>query len=236
MRISQAGFTLLEVMVAVAILAVAMVAIFSSEAGAIRLGARARHMTTATLLARCKMGELEEHVIRDGVPAISEDGEDGCCEDHEVEGFSCSWRLERVELPESVNIEDEEGGPSLPGATGAAGAAGAAGAVGAAGSVAAKLGVGGGAASPSSVQDALAGGGGADALTSLALEFTYPLLRPVIENQVRRATVTVSWGEGQAERSFDVVQFLVAEQGPANQDPANLGGIGGNPPQLGATR
>src|SRR5690606_3853502 len=52
------GFTLLEVMVAVAILALSLVAIFSSEGGAIRAGARARQMSAATLLARCKMAEV----------------------------------------------------------------------------------------------------------------------------------------------------------------------------------
>jgi hypothetical protein len=30
---------------------------------------------------------------------------------------------------------------------------------------------------------------------------------------VRRATVTVQWGEGEARQSFDVVQYVVANQG-----------------------
>ena len=59
------AFTLLEVMVAVPILAVALTAIFASEAGAIRVSARARFTTTATLLARCKMAEIEEETMRE---------------------------------------------------------------------------------------------------------------------------------------------------------------------------
>ena len=40
-------------------------------------------------------------------------------------------------------------------------------------------------------------------------------MKPVIEEGVRRATVTVSWKEGDAEQNFDVVQFLVNELQPA---------------------
>ena len=54
------GFTLIEVMVAVVILAVGMASLFTSEAGAVRIAQRARTTTIATLLARCKMGEIEE--------------------------------------------------------------------------------------------------------------------------------------------------------------------------------
>ena len=36
---------------------------------------RARHMTTASLLARCKMGEIEERLALEGFPAVYEDGE-----------------------------------------------------------------------------------------------------------------------------------------------------------------
>ena len=68
------AFMLLEVMVAVAILGIALTAIFASEGAAIRVGARARHMTTATLLARCKMAEIEEHIAVDGMPVVGEDG------------------------------------------------------------------------------------------------------------------------------------------------------------------
>ncbi|MBZ0118623.1 MAG: type II secretion system GspH family protein, partial [Sandaracinaceae bacterium] len=64
------AFTLLEVLVAVAILGISLTAIFSSQAGAIRTGARARAISTATLLARCKMGEVEEEMINEGFPAV----------------------------------------------------------------------------------------------------------------------------------------------------------------------
>jgi len=53
------GFTLLEVMIAVAILGLSLTAIFSSEVGAANIAARARRQNVAATLARCKMGEIE---------------------------------------------------------------------------------------------------------------------------------------------------------------------------------
>ncbi|MGE0791432.1 MAG: prepilin-type N-terminal cleavage/methylation domain-containing protein [Sandaracinaceae bacterium] len=184
------GFTLLEVMVAVAILGLSLVAIFSSEGGAIRAGARARQISVATLLARCKMGEIEEQMLREGFPAISSDGEDECCEGAEHDGFRCEWSVERVELPDTVDTGDDP---------------------------LAAAGLGGDhegdSATGMDIENALGGAAGGDAIGELAIQYAFPVLRPAIEEQVRRATVTVYWAEGQGERHFDVVQYLVS--GPA---------------------
>ena len=186
------AFTLLEVMIAVAILAIAMTAIFSSEAGAIRVGARARHTTTATLLARCKMGEIEEHLITEGFPAVFEEGEDECCEGGEYEGFRCEWSVERIELPDALDNGDGDPAGLAAGLTGdhAGDTAGA-----------------------QDVEAALTGAAGGDAVGALAVQAAFPVLRPFIEEQVRRAKVRVIWGEGDDERGFEVFQYLVADQG-----------------------
>lgn len=185
------GFTLLEVTVAVAILGIAMTAILSSQAGAIRTGARARHMTTATLLARCKMAEIEEQMAVEGFPAVGADGEDACCEGGEHAGFRCEWAVERVELPDAVSLGAEEGDP---------------------------LGIGGDhegdSASGVDLENALSGAAGGDAIGSYAVQFAWPVIRPAIEEQVRRATVTVIWSEGESEQSFDVVQYIVSNAPP----------------------
>src|SRR5690606_19087481 len=102
------AFTLLEVMVAVAILALSMTAIFSSEGGAIRAGARARQMSAATLLARCKMAEVEEQMANEGFPAVMADGDDECCEGGEQEGFSCHWQVEQVLLPDALDLGTDD--------------------------------------------------------------------------------------------------------------------------------
>ena len=42
------------------------------------------------------------------------------------------------------------------------------------------------------------------------------------EEQVRRVTVEVFWTEGETERSFDVLQYVVGEQPPAAPDPDSV--------------
>ncbi len=62
----RSGFTLLEVTVALAILALGLVAIVDINAGATRLHEASSHLTMATLLARSKMIDLEEKLNEEG--------------------------------------------------------------------------------------------------------------------------------------------------------------------------
>ena len=57
---SSSGFTLLEVMLAMAILAIALVAVFQSQSQSISMAGQARFATTASLLAQSKMAEVEK--------------------------------------------------------------------------------------------------------------------------------------------------------------------------------
>ena len=187
------GFTLLEVMIAVAILGLAMTAIFSSEVGAAKVANRSRKTSTAALLARCKMGEIEELIANEGLPAVEKKGTDQCCDGAEVEGFECDWHIMRIVLPDiTEDTEDEEGDGQKTGAD--------------------LLSLG---AQAGSAEDYISGEG--DGFAGLAMQIAFPALKPSIEEQVRRATVKVSWNEGAATRSFDVTQFLVAEQPPPSE-------------------
>ena len=60
------GFTLLEVMVALSILALALVAIAGTNANSFESSNYAKHVTVATLLARSKMIDIEEELRKDG--------------------------------------------------------------------------------------------------------------------------------------------------------------------------
>jgi general secretion pathway protein I len=53
------GFTLLEVMIAMAILAISLVAVFRSQSQSVSMAAESRFLTTASLLAQSKMAEIE---------------------------------------------------------------------------------------------------------------------------------------------------------------------------------
>lgn len=59
MRRQDAGFTLLEVMVAMSILAIALVAVFQMQSQSISMSTEARFLTTASLLAQNRMADIE---------------------------------------------------------------------------------------------------------------------------------------------------------------------------------
>lgn len=206
----RAAFTLLEVAVAVAILGLALTAVFSSEAGAIKVGHRARNTGVATLLARCKMAEIEEQVHDQGLPAVEADGSDKCCDGAEVAGYSCDWKIERIVLPDLSQSEMPDGGAAdeqlQQAATQAQATA---------------------AGNDTNVEQLLQGTGGTgDAITQVAIDFAFPILKPAIEDQVRRATVTVKWREGtekHATHSFDVVEYLVGALPSADQSQDSSG-------------
>jgi general secretion pathway protein I len=200
------GFTLLEVMIAVAILGLALTAIFSSEVGAANVAQRARRQSVAATLARCKMGEIEQVIAIEGLPVLEKKDTDNCCEHAPVEGFECDWIVERIILPEfgAQDDEEEEANEDPRGRSNR------------------RL---------TETLDEINGQGGtpeeviagqAGNLAILALQLGFPILKPFIEEQVRRATVTVHWQEGPDERGFDVVQYLVAEQ-PAPIEGATTG-------------
>jgi len=56
---SQRGFTLLEVMIAMAILAIVLVTVFHSQSQSIAMANESRAMTTLALLAQSRMAEAE---------------------------------------------------------------------------------------------------------------------------------------------------------------------------------
>jgi general secretion pathway protein I len=70
------GFTLLEVMIAMAILAISLVAVFRSQSQSVKMAGEARFLTTASLLAQGKMAELESlkpQELSDGNGGFGED-------------------------------------------------------------------------------------------------------------------------------------------------------------------
>jgi general secretion pathway protein I len=90
-RRAARAFTLLEVMVALAILAGGLLAISQIVSASLRNEVRAQRLDVATLLARGKMVELEERYERTGFKDF-DDSEDG---DFDEEGHAeVKWRTE----------------------------------------------------------------------------------------------------------------------------------------------
>ena len=241
----RAGFTLLEVMIAVVILAIGLSSLFTSEAGAIRIAQRARTTTIATLLARCKMAEIEEKVSKgSGWPTTSLEERDECCEGGEHDGFRCEWKVERIKLPEVQEDDEEKDGEGKSKGGGKDKAGGSEGEGG--GKAAPKAGIldqlvdvskGGEDERMSAITDVLSGGGtsssdssekergdggldystgeadeGMDPIGSMVMGMAFPVMKPAIEEGVRRASVRVLWKEGDKEQEFELTQFLVSEQ------------------------
>jgi general secretion pathway protein I len=76
MGCKDSGFTLLEVMIAMAIIAIALVAVFGSQSQSLSLANEAKFNTTAALLAQSKMAEVETLNPEDLVSDSGDFGED----------------------------------------------------------------------------------------------------------------------------------------------------------------
>jgi len=213
------GFSLLEVLVAVAILGLALTVILSAQAGLYSAGSHVQNETVAIGLARCKMGELEEHLLRDGYQELDEAEQGPCCEEQTPTGMSCSWTIERIELPQPASFDESNpaggaeldlagggSGSMLPGGSGAFGALFSAGA-----NDAGALRMAGGADGGFGALADMMGGaasGGVAGLAPLVMSIVYPSLKPMLEASIRKITLTVKWRQGLAERELTVQQYV----------------------------
>lgn len=207
------GFTLLEVVIALAILGVALMGIFDLNAGAIASHGYSKRLTVASLLAKAKMTDLEQQLYDDGLPP-DDDEESG---DFSDEGWpNYKWRA-KILAPQTDQVSPDQ----LIGAlfnlpTDMMGEGGIAGML------------GGGAAA------AAAGGAGADPMAGLAAlgpmgamaqtQFTQMLEQ--VGQSVREVHLTVSWKDGDQVDSIDLVTHMVT-LGPGSDRNGNTTGQAG---------
>jgi len=215
---NENGFSLLEVLVALAILGLGLTSILSAQAGLFSSSARSGHVTSASNLARCKLSEIEIKLLREGYQWTEQKGEGSCCDEEDESTYSCKWIIEPVILPEMNMSLNMDGGAS-PGASSSAGGflsgfnpsdTSGLGAsnnpLGALGGLMPGL---GGANAPFGMLSSGSGSGaGMGGLATMALSIVYPTLKPMLEASIRRITVSVKWNEGSSERDFDVVEYV----------------------------
>jgi general secretion pathway protein I len=200
------GFTLLEVMIAVTILGLALTAILSAQGGLAASNRGAQNMGVAGNLARCKMSELEEKLLRNGYPDIDEtETEVSCCDGIDHEGFVCDYKVEKVELPQPPSAGGDAGIDL--GALGglAGGDAGGASSLGA-------ISLDGGVAGVGSQIAGQLGGAGAAGMLDSVMAMVYPSLKGMMETSIRRLTVTVRWKEGPVARELPLIQLVTNPQ------------------------
>ncbi|MGZ3451338.1 MAG: type IV pilus modification PilV family protein [Polyangiales bacterium] len=224
----EGGFTLLEVMVALAILGLALSAILSAQAGLYDANVKARNVSIGTSAARCKMNEVEQDLLAKGYPEADQKEEGQCCSGESPPGMSCQWKVERITLPDPPQNQMGDGGTS--GGEAGSSPLGALGALAAAGANPGALGDGGLSGLSSMLAQPMGPGGqtGVSGIASMAMNVVYPQLKPLLEASIRKVTVDVSWNEGPNVRKVTVVQFVTNPQkGLPPIDPNMLGGDAG---------
>jgi general secretion pathway protein I len=200
----SSGFTLLEVMVAMAILSAALVISLQSQTQSMRAAHAARSMTTAVLLARARLADLEHQLYEDGFSDIGAE-DSGDFSDEGFPAFRWEWKVETVELP-SVGEAEEASSGEAAGATAAAATEAAPGA---------------------GMLGALTGGGEMDPATAM-MASQFELIRGVVESAVRRGTFTIFWKDRSAEQNFTLQTYFTD---PTKVDAAM--GLGAQPGQPG---
>ncbi len=195
------GFTLLEVMISLAILAISLVAISGLTGGAVAMEAYSRRATEATLLLRAKMNDLEDQLHKDGFSDFDDDKR-GTFDEEGAPAYA--WRAEILKPDVQIDPAQLLGllgvGPGKPGDASKSanpltqGLAAAASAIG--GPAPGTPGMPGAAA--------LAGGPLAGLLQGQAQGFIETL-----KKSVREVRVTVTWKDGKEERSISASQEMV---------------------------
>lgn len=103
---AQSGFTLLEVMIAVSILAISLMGLSLSVSRSLRASQHARLMTQATFLVRQQLGDLENNFIVDGFTDDSGIKEDkGDFPDPAFKNFRWMRTVEKIRLPSQDQIQ-----------------------------------------------------------------------------------------------------------------------------------
>lgn len=220
-RRGAGGFTLVEVMLALAILGLALVMLMRSAAGSLFATSQAQMLGIVTDLARGKMYDLEEMLLKNGFNS-SDQTERG---DFEEEGWaSVEWeaKIEEVELPNLDTMKEvgqqasSDGGKGLADRTGAKPPPGA----------------GSGSGSGSDAQSATGG----------FIEQFYGLISQLLKVGIRKITLVVKWKVVGRDRDLKVILYVtdasammksVRELGIAGGEEEGSGsGSGtGSPPQ-----
>ena len=226
----SAGFTLLEVMISLAILAIGMVALSSLNGGAVQMHAYARKATQATLLLRGKMLDLEELLTKDGFSDY-DDEKHGNFEDDGAPEYA--WRAEILKPKIELDADHLLGMLGLGGNKGSSSSSSSSSSSGLTGALGAAAGLLGGGKGP---------GGGAGGVLSGGLAAAGPFAGIIqgqaktfietLKKSVREVRITVTWKDGKLERSISASQQIVIlpeSVGKAGSDLSNVVPQSGGP-------
>ncbi len=202
MNALRRGFTLIEVLVAVAILGVGLTAILAAQAGTFTSLSHARNISQSTGLLRCKVSEVEDDLRTNGFAQNDVVEATGpCCDGATQFPMTCTWRVERPTFPDpKIGVGgDIDASVDLGNSTGS----------GAGGPSALANAMHGGMELPQSgnlgdMASAISQGGGSitDTITNMFMSIAYPEMQQVFENGTRKVTVIADTGTEGAEIDF----------------------------------
>jgi general secretion pathway protein I len=212
------GFTLLEVMIGLALLGVALVVLIKSAAGNIFNAQQAHMMGVVTDLARGKMYDLEEMLLKDGF-SDTEQAEDGKTFDDEGwPSIQYSYKIEEVELPSFDQLQELAKGKGKGSGSGSDGENSFESS--ALGGMMAQFGGFGGGGGAGSGSDAAAAAGAS------LIQGQYSMFQQILKVTVRKVTLVVKWQVMGSERDMKVVTFIT----DAGSMDKVLNGLGAEPP------
>jgi prepilin-type N-terminal cleavage/methylation domain-containing protein len=210
---ARRGFTLLEVMIGLAILGFSLTVLIQSASGSMNTALKAQMMGVATDLSRSKMYDIEEKLLKDGF-TDTDQSEDGKAFDEEGwPQVKYSYRVEQVELPSFDDLQ----GMTQDRAEGSGSAAGGASAFqnSALGGMMSQLGGGFGAGGGSAGIDAKQG--------ASFIQGQYTMVQEVLKVSIRKVTLTVTYPAGGDQESLTTVAFFT-DAGAMDKVLAGLGG------------
>jgi general secretion pathway protein I len=205
---ARRGFTLLEVMLGLALLGLALTVLIKSAAGSIFSAQQAHMMGVVTDLARGKMYDIEETLLKDGFSDTEQHEDDKTFEAEGWPAVKYSYKVEEVELPGWEQLQalskahaDKTGSGSA--GSGSAGSGEIAGGFqdSALGGMLSQFGGFGG------------GGGGSggnidSAVGDSFVQGQYTMFQQILKVSIRKVSLTVTWQVMGSDRDMKVVAFF----------------------------
>jgi len=191
-----AGFTLLEVMVAVSILAVSLTFLVEATIRAVAAENHSKLVTTATFLARRVMVDLEDELQEKGLQDDAFSSEKtGTFDEDGFKRFTWARVVDKIVLPSQADVQSALGAATQPGASG-----------GGLGGFAS-----GGAPSPLSALGGAGGAGGSTpggAASTNMFASNFGIVKEILEQGIRRVTIRVLWRERGLDQQIEVNEYL----------------------------
>ena len=211
MRAARRGFTLLEVMLGLALLGLALTVLIKSAAGSIFSAQQAHMMGVVTDLARGKMYDIEETLLKDGFSDTEQHEDDKTFEEEGWPAVKYSYKVEEVELPGWEQLqalskahEDKTGSGSAGSGSAGSGSGDISGgfqdsALGGMLSQFGGFGGGGGGGSGGNIDSAVG---------DSFVQGQYTMFQQILKVSIRKVSLTVTWQVMGSDRDMKVVAFF----------------------------